>query len=70
MQRILVDLQSVPEKITVLFMASNPMNSKSLRLDEEVRLIQEMIRKSEHRDSVRFETRWAGLLDQWIFYKL
>ena len=30
-----------------------------MRLDEEARSIQEMIRKSEHRDSISFETRWA-----------
>ncbi|NLB33668.1 MAG: CHAT domain-containing protein [Tissierellia bacterium] len=59
MQRTLIDLQSIPEKITVLFMASNPTGSMPLRLDEEARSIQEMIRKSEHRDSVKFETRWA-----------
>lgn len=58
-QRTLIDLRSIPEKITVLFMASNPINSQLLRLDEEARDIQEMIRKSEHRDSVKFETRWA-----------
>ncbi len=58
-QRTLIDLQSIPEKITVLFMASNPIDSIPLRLDEEARSIQEMIRKSEHRDSVNFITRWA-----------
>lgn len=58
-QRTLIDLQSIPEKITVLFMASNPTGSMPLRLDEEARSIQEMIRKSEHRDSVNFVTRWA-----------
>lgn len=60
MQRTLIDLQNIPEKITVLFMASNPTTgSMPLRLDEEARSIQEMVRKSEHRDSVKFETRWA-----------
>lgn len=58
-QKTLIDLQSVPEKITVLFMASNPTDSMPLRLDEEARSIQEMIRKSEHRNSVKLETRWA-----------
>lgn len=53
-------LKCVPETITVLFMASNPVNSTHLRLDEEARSIQEMIRKSEHRDSVKFESRWAA----------
>lgn len=58
-QQTLEDLQNVPENITVLFMASNPINQPSLRLDEEAREINEMIRKSEHRDSVSFITRWA-----------
>lgn len=52
-------LKRVPQKITVLFMASNPNGTGQLKLDEEARSIQDMIRKSEHRDSVRFETRWA-----------
>ena len=58
-RRDIIDLQSIPETITVLFMASNPVGSAQLRLDEEARSITEMIRKSEHRDSVRFESRWA-----------
>jgi hypothetical protein len=52
-------LKSVPEKITVLFFATNPIDTDRLRLDEEARSIQEMIRKSEHRDSIVFESRWA-----------
>jgi hypothetical protein len=52
-------LKYVPEKITVLFFATNPKDTDRLRLDEEVRTIQEMIRKSEHRDSISFESRWA-----------
>ena len=52
-------LKHVPEKITVLFFATNPKNTDRLRLDEEVRSIQEMIRKSEYRDSITFESRWA-----------
>lgn len=59
MQKEIIDLQSIPETITVLFMASNPIGTKQLRLDEEARSIEEMIRKSEHRDSVKFATRWA-----------
>lgn len=58
-QEELNELKNIPESITVLFMASNPSDSGRLRLDEEARSINEMIRKSEHRDSVRFETRWA-----------
>jgi hypothetical protein len=57
--KTLEELKNLPEKITVLFMASNPLDAQQLRLDEEARAIQEMIRKSEHRDSVLLETRWA-----------
>lgn len=56
----ILDLQSVPDEITVLFMASNPINVAQLRLDEEARSINEMFRKSEHRDCVKFESRWAA----------
>ena len=57
-------LKQIPEKITVLFFATNPKDTDRLRLDEEVRSIQEMIRKSEHRDAISFESRWAvRLLD-------
>lgn len=53
------ELQKLPEIITVLFLASNPIDTPSLRLDAESRAIQEMIRKSDYRDTIRFETRWA-----------
>ena len=59
MQKIIDQLKYVPEKITVLFFATNPKGTSQLRLDEEARSIQEMIRKSKHRDSISFETRWA-----------
>lgn len=52
-------LQRLPEQIVVLFLASNPRDLKPLSLDEEVRSITEMIRKSDHRDAVRLESRWA-----------
>jgi hypothetical protein len=52
-------LKYVPEKIVVLLFATNPKDTCQLRLDEEVRSIQEVIRKSEYRDSIVFETRWA-----------
>jgi hypothetical protein len=53
------ELKKIPEKITVLFLASNPIDQAPLRLDEEARSITEMIRKAKHRDSVKFESRWA-----------
>lgn len=52
-------LRRLPEKITVLFLASNPIDQQQLRLDEEARAINDMIRGSKHRDSVKLETRWA-----------
>ena len=52
-------LKNLPEKITVLLLASNPLNLEQLRLDEEARAIQDMIRKSAHRDAVNLESRWA-----------
>lgn len=52
-------LKYVPKRITVLLFATNPRGTSQLRLDEEVRSIQETIRKSEHRDSIVFESRWA-----------
>lgn len=52
-------LSQLPEKIVVLFLASNPLDQEKLRLDEEARAIEEMIRKAEHRDAVKLESRWA-----------
>lgn len=53
------ELQNLPEKISVLFLASNPINVQQLRLDEEARSIKEMISKTKLRDSLSFESRWA-----------
>ncbi len=53
-------LVQLPEKITVLFVAANPLDQQPLRLDEEARAVQEMIRKSKHRDSVEFRSHWAA----------
>jgi hypothetical protein len=52
-------LAQLPERIVVLFMASNPLDQAQLRLDEESRAIAEMIRKSAHRDAVKLESCWA-----------
>jgi len=52
-------LSLLPNKITVLFLAANPIDQVQLRLDEEVRAISEMIRKSEHRDAVDLKSCWA-----------
>jgi hypothetical protein len=52
-------LSELPKQIVVLFLAANPLDQVQLRLDEEARAIGEMIRKSEHRDAVKLESRWA-----------
>ena len=59
MQSDIDRLMAVPDEITVLFLASNPSGTSQLRLNEEVRAIQEKIRLSEYRDSIHFESRWA-----------
>ena len=59
MQEDIDMLKSVPEEITVLFFATNPIGTDRLRLDQEARDIQEKIRMSEHRDSISFVTRWG-----------
>lgn len=56
---IVIDLTKLPTKIKVLFFASNPVDLIPLRLDEEVRAIQEKIRMSQYRDSVELISRWA-----------
>ena len=62
-------LKDAKDKITILFIASNPLISVStpqgndylpkLDLDVEAREIKEAITKSLNRDSFLFETRWA-----------
>ncbi|WP_047984302.1 CHAT domain-containing protein [Ornithinibacillus californiensis] len=56
---ISINFESLPEKINVLFLASNPIDQSSLRLDQEIRLIHEKIRASEYRDSINLQSRWA-----------
>lgn len=55
----LEQLTKLPEKIAIAFFAANPLDQDLLRLDEEVRSIQEMLRKSLHRDSIVFHSFWA-----------
>jgi len=52
-------LKKLPEEITVLFLAANPLDQIQLRLDEEVRSISRMIRASKHRDVVKLQSCWA-----------
>lgn len=52
-------ITQLPERITVLFMAANPLDQTQLRLDEEARAITDMIRKAKHRDAVGLVSYWA-----------
>ncbi len=56
---MLESIKNLPDKIKIVFFATNPMDQMQLRLDEEVRSITEMIRKSDHRDSVELRSCWA-----------
>ncbi len=58
--RLVIDLARLPETIKLLFVASNPIDQNQLRLDEEIRLITQKIRASEHRDSVELVSSWAA----------
>lgn len=49
-----------PAEIRILFIAANPLDQGILRLDEEAREIEALIRGSDHRDSIRFHSHWAA----------
>jgi AAA-like domain/CHAT domain len=52
------DMSSQP--ITkILFLAANPKNSSRLRLDEELREMDEGLRRATHRDQFELEQKWA-----------
>ncbi|MEI3600272.1 MULTISPECIES: CHAT domain-containing protein [unclassified Oceanobacillus] len=59
-QSDITELKRLPEKITILFMTSSPVDQQQLRPDEEAREIEGMIRKSDMRDSIDFVTKWAA----------
>ena len=46
-------------KLKVLFLAANPINTERLRLDVEIREITDKIRASDARDSFELISRWA-----------
>lgn len=56
---LVIRFAGLPEKITVLFAAANPLDTDRLRLDAEIRGITERIRASEHREAIGLESRWA-----------
>lgn len=44
---------------TILFLAANPKGTEPLRLDEEVREIDEGLRRAKHRDRFTLKQQWA-----------
>jgi hypothetical protein len=52
-------VQRLPEEITVLFLAANPRDTSWIGLDEEIRLVEQKLRASEHRDAVVLRAAWA-----------
>lgn len=45
--------------VRVLFFGANPPGTRSLRIDEEIREIQQTIRQGRERDNIKVETEWA-----------
>ncbi len=54
--------RAAPEEITVLFMAASPEDEAQLRLDKEIREIEQRLRETKHRDSIRFVPKVARQL--------
>ena len=52
-------MSSPTPRKTILILAANPKRTAQLRLDEEVREIEEGLRRSEHRSSFVVKSRWA-----------
>ncbi|MEM8504754.1 MAG: CHAT domain-containing protein [Cyanobacteria bacterium P01_D01_bin.1] len=48
-----------PYQQTILFLAANPVSTRPLRLDEEVREIESGLQRSRHRDRFTLKQRWA-----------
>ena len=45
--------------VKILFFGANPRGTRPLRVDEEIREIQQTIRQGRERDSIQIETEWA-----------
>ena len=61
------------KKITILFLAANPKSTDRLRLDEEVRTIDERLRLAQYRDKFNLQQQWAvrtgDILDAMLRYQ-
>lgn len=52
-------MPNLPPQRTILILAANPKGTTPLRLDEEVREIEEGLRRSEQRSAFLVKSRWA-----------
>lgn len=51
--------QSPDRIVKILFLGANPMDTQALRVDEEIREIQQTIKQGRERDNVLVKTEWA-----------
>jgi hypothetical protein len=51
--------EAISRPIKILFLAANPKDTHSLRLDEEIRSIDRALRQAEFRDKFDIEQQWA-----------
>lgn len=47
------------DKLTILFLAANPLDTVQLQLDEEVRAIDKTLRETQYRDRFELRSHWA-----------
>ena len=59
LRSVLQEKQKVERPKTILVLASSPTNEARLRLDKEVREIDEGLRRSHHREKFTLQQRWA-----------
>lgn len=58
--------RAAPPEVAVLFLASNPEDQATLRLDKEAREIERRVRASDYREALFFESRMARQLPDLI----
>lgn len=52
-------MNAAPRKVKILFLAANPSDTMRLRLDQEVRSIDQALRQAEYREAFDLEQHWA-----------
>jgi hypothetical protein len=54
-----VPVQAPRPLVKVLFFGANPRGTRPLRVDEEIREIEQTVKQGRERDNIRIETQWA-----------